>query len=296
MAAKTLAWHKPWTPWLFLLPTLIGLFVFRLMPIVAAFVLSFSDWNLLGDPRFIGLANYAEAFHDADTWLVIANTFRFSLGYVLGGMVFGLLLACLINVRMRGVNFFRAAIYLPVVTSSVAVGIVWKWLLGPTYGLLALILRHLGVLDMPNWLGDRHLVLSTVTFVQVWKMSGYYMILFLAGLQNIPEEVLEAATVDGANPAQRFFRVTLPMLRPTTFFVLTVAIIDSFKNFELILTMTQGGPRNASNTLVYDVYMNAFNYYRIGFAEAIAFILLVIVAAFTVMNFAIKKRWARPWD
>ena len=295
MASKSLAWHKPWTPWLFLLPTLVGLFVFRLYPIVTACALSFTDWDLLGDPHFIGLGNYFEAFHDPDTWLVIGNTFKFSLCYVIGGMLVGLILACLIDVKLKGINFFRAAIYMPVVTSSVAVGIVWLWLLGPNYGLLAIICRHLGIRNMPNWLGDRHIVLYTVAFVQVWKMSGYYMILFLAGLQNISHELLEAATIDGATRPQRFFHVTLPLLAPTTFFVLTVAIIDSFKNFELILAMTKGGPMNASNTLVYDVYLNGFLYYRVGFAEAIAFILLVIVAFFTIANFFIKKRWARPW-
>ena len=185
---------------------------------------------------------------------------------------------------------------MPVITSSVAVGIVWRWLLGPNYGLLSVILKSVGIMTMPNWLGDKKLVLFTVAFVQVWKMSGYYMILFLAGLQNISHEMIEAATIDGASRPQRFFRITLPLLSPTTFFILTIAIIDSFKNFELILAMTRGGPMNASNTLVYDVYLNAFVYYRVGFAESIAFILLIIVAFFTVSNFYIRKRWAQPWD
>ena len=296
MSSKSLVWHKPWTPWIFLLPTVIGLFVFRLMPIVAAFILSFSDWNLLASPRFHGFANYIEALKDPDTWLVIRNTFKFSVFYVIGGMLFGLILACLINVKIKGINFFRAAIYMPVITSSVAVGIVWRWLLGPNYGLLSVILKSVGIMTMPNWLGDKKLVLFTVAFVQVWKMSGYYMILFLAGLQNISHEMMEAATIDGASRPQRFFRITLPLLSPTTFFILTIAIIDSFKNFELILAMTRGGPMNASNTLVYDVYLNAFVYYRVGFAESIAFILLIIVAFFTVSNFYIRKRWAQPWD
>ena len=266
------------------------------MPIVAAFTLSFSDWNLLAAPKFNGFANYIEALKDPDTWLVIRNTFKFSVFYVTGAVLFGLILACLINVKIKGVNFFRAAIYMPVITSSVAVGIVWRWLLGPNYGLLSVILKSIGIMTMPNWLGDKKLVLFTVAFVQVWKMSGYYMILFLAGLQNISHEMMEAATIDGASRVQRFFRITLPLLSPTTVFILTIAIIDSFKNFELILAMTRGGPMNASNTLVYDVYLNAFVYYRVGFAESIAFILLIIVAFFTVLNFYIRKRWAQPWD
>lgn len=296
MASRRLTWHKPWTPWLFLLPTVIGLFVFRLIPIVAAFFLSFTDWNLLGDPRFIALDNYIEAFQESDTWTIILNTLRFSIQYTVGSMVIGLVLACLINTKMKGVNFFRAAIYMPVITGSVAVGIVWRWILGPNFGLLAILFKQIGISSMPNWLNDKTWSLFTVCFVQTWKMSGYYMILFLAGLQNISGEVLEAATVDGANPLQRFFRVTLPMLSPTSFFVLTVAIIDSFKNFELIFSMTRGGPMISSSTLVYAVYQNAFEFYRIGFAEALAYLLLALVAGFTYLNFIIKKKWARPWD
>lgn len=295
MKNKKLLWHGRFTPWLFLLPTLVGLLVFRLIPIVWAFILSFTQWSLLGSPKFVGLINYIEAFK-TDTFIqTISNTIEFSIIYVIGSIIFGLILAVLINIKLKSIAFFRALIYLPVVTSAVAVGIVWNWILGPNLGLLNSILESLN-LPAPYWLGDPKLALTTVASVQVWKMAGYSMILFLAGLQGISEQTLEAAIVDGATKFQRFFKVTLPMLTPTVFFVLTVSIIDSFKNFELIYAMTKGGPQNSTNTLVYDVYLNAFVYYRVGYASSVAFVLLIFVGLLTIFNFYIKKNWAQPLE
>ena len=288
-------WHSWATPWILIFPTLVGLLVFRLIPIVSSLVLSFTKWNLITDPVFIGVKNFRELFADPDFWKIVGNTLKITLGYVAGSMVFGLLLALLVNNKIRGMNFFRAAIYMPVITSSVAVGIVWTRILGPKYGILDFLLKKIGI-TAPYWLQDPKLALWTLTFVQVWKMSGYYMILFLAGLQSISHEVIEASIVDGATPSQRLFRVTIPMLAPTTFFVLTVAIMDAFKNFELIYAMTMGGPQNATNTLVYSVYLNAFSYNRVGYAEAIAWVLMVLVGALTILNFFIKKYWAQPLE
>ena len=288
-------WHSWATPWILIFPTLVGLLVFRLIPIVSSLVLSFTKWNLITDPVFIGIKNFRELFADPDFWKIVGNTLKITLGYVAGSMVFGLLLALLVNKKIRGMNFFRAAIYMPVITSSVAVGIVWTRILGPKYGILDFLLKKIGI-TAPYWLQDPNLALWTLTFVQVWKMSGYYMILFLAGLQSISHEVIEASIVDGATPSQRLFRVTIPMLAPTTFFVLTVAIMDAFKNFELIYAMTMGGPQNATNTLVYSVYLNAFSYNRVGYAEAIAWVLMVLVGALTILNFFIKKYWAQPLE
>ncbi len=288
-------WHNKLTPWLFVFPTVIGLIFFRCIPIGAAFYLSFTDWNLLSKINWIGLENYAELFSDPSFWHIILNTFQFSLVFVCGSMVVGLALAVLINIKCKGISAIRAIIYLPVVTSSVAVGIVWNWMLGPTYGIINNVISALGM-EPPYWLADSHYALTTVSVVQMWKMSGYYMILFLAGLQNIPTEVIESAYCDGATARKTFFAITLPMLKPTVFFVLTVAIIDSFKNFELIYAMTKGGPGISSTTLVYDVYLNAFQYYRVGFASAVSYVLLLFVGLLTVLNFWIRKRYAQPLD
>ncbi len=295
MADITYKWHKSYTPWLFIFPTVLGLTVFRLIPIAWSFYLSFTDWNLLAKPTFIQLGNYKELLASEDFITILLNTLQFSVVYVIGSIVLGLALAVLINTKIKGISAFRAAIYLPVVTSAVAVGIVWNWILGPTYGIVNNLIEAIGITP-PYWLGDPKLVLNTVASVQVWKMSGYYMIIFLAGLQNIPAETLESARVDGANHRQSFFGITLPMLSPTVFFVLTIAIIDSFKNFELIYSMTKGGPGNSSNTLVYDVYLNAFVYYRVGFASAIAYVLLIVVGLLTVANFYIRKHHTQPLD
>lgn len=292
---KSYRWHSWITPWLFIFPTLIGLIIFRLIPIVSSLYLGFTEWNLLRDPVFIGLENFKELFADPDFYLIISNTIKLTIWYVIGSMVVGLLLAILINNKIKGIKFFRAAIYMPVITSSVAVGIVWCWILGPKFGLVDIILSKFGI-QAPYWISDTKYALGTVTFVQVWKMAGYYMILFLAGLQSISNEVIEASIVDGASSSQRLFKITIPMLAPTTFFVLTVAIMDAFKNFELIHAMTHGGPKNATNTLVYDVYLNAFTYYRVGYAEAIAYVLLALVGGLTILNFIIKKKWAQPLE
>jgi multiple sugar transport system permease protein len=221
---------------------------------------------------------------------IVVNTVLFSIIYVIGVMVIGLFLALMVNQKLPGTNFFRAAYYLPVITSAVAIGIIWSWILSPQVGILNILVKSVG-LKPPNWLGDTHWALLTVSVIQVWKMAGYYMVLFLAGLQSIPDSVKEAAVVDGANSLQLFFHVTLPMLSPTTFFVLTVAMIDSFKNFELIYTMTRGGPQSSTTTLVYDVYVYGFVHYRMGYASAVAYVLMVLVGAITIANFYIKKRW-----
>lgn len=289
-------WHSWATPWILILPTLIGLVVFRLVPIISSLILSFTQWNLIKDPVFIGLENYKELLRDEEFLLILGNTLKLTVSYVIGSMVCGLLLALLVNNKLKGMNFFRACIYLPVITSSVAVGVVWLRILGPQYGILEFFLKKLGFTNIPYWLQDSKYALGTLTFVQVWKMAGYYMILFLAGLQSISKDVIEASVVDGASPTQRLFRITIPMLAPTSFFVLTVAIMDAFKNFELIYAMTKGGPQNATNTLVYSVYLNAFSYFRVGYSEAIAWVLMLVVGVLTIMNFYIKKYWAQPLE
>jgi multiple sugar transport system permease protein len=255
--------------------------------------MSFTDWNIMSVPRWVGFSNYAELFSDPAFYEILKNTFEFSLIYVSGVMVFGLLLAVLVNSKVKGVRFFRTSFFTPVVTSAVAVGIVWGWILSPKYGVLNYILENWFHITPPSWLGDAKWALPTVAFVQTWKMMGYYMIIFLAGLQSIPQQLYEAARIDGASRSQAFWRITLPLLSPTTFFAFTIAIIDSFRNFSIIYTMTQGGPQFASTTLVYAIYLNAFVFYRMGYASAMAYVLLLIVALITFVNFLLKKYWVQ---
>jgi multiple sugar transport system permease protein len=275
-------------PYVMLIPTVIGLLIFRLGPLLGSLAISFTDWNMLTPATFVGLANYKEMFQNPSFIQTAQNTFLFSLVYVVGVMVLGLGLALVLNRKAKGIGFFRAAFYSPVVTSAVAVGIVWSWILSPRLGILNQLLSALGLNEV-YWLGDPKLALYVVAIIQVWKMTGYYMILFLAGLKDIPDTIQEAAIVDGANGRQRFFRVTLPLLSPTTFFVLNVAIIDSFKNFEIIYAMTKGGPQNATNTLVYDIYINGFIHFRLGYSSAVSYFLLACVAGIPLINFIVKN-------
>ncbi len=288
-----LKWYRGYHPWLFLIPTLIGLFVFRLWPIFYSFYISFTTWDIMTPPKWIGLENYKELFQDPTFYKILNNTFLFSLIYVVGVMVFGLFLAVLVNSKLRGINFFRTTFFTPVVTSAVAVGLVWSWILAPKYGILNNFLFSVFHINPPIWLEDTKWALFSVAFIRVWKMAGYYMIIYLAGLQDIPRTLYEAASIDGATPWQRFKNITLPLLTPTTFFVFTIAIIDSFRNFAIIYTMTRGGPENATNTIVYSVFLNAFEFYRMGYAGALAYVLLVIVGFITLLNFVLKKYWVK---
>lgn len=289
---KGLKWYRPWHAWIFILPALLGLFVFRLGPIFFSLFMSFTHWDIFSPPEWVGFSNYAEMFSDPTFWTMLKNTFIFSGIYVPSVMVIGLVLAVLVNQKLHGVNTFRAIFFSPVVTSAVAIGLVWGWLLSPKYGLLNNLLQLLGVTG-PSWLGDPKWALTSIAFVMTWKMAGYYMILFLAGLQDIPTVLYEASKIDGATPKQIFWHITLPLLSPTTFFVLIIAIIDSFRNFQIIYTMTRGGPGVSSTTLVYSIYQNAFVFYRMGYASAIAYVLLVIVGGITFVNFYLKKRWVK---
>ncbi len=292
MRRKTL-WYKSYHPWLFLVPTLIGLFVFRLWPIAYSFYISFTSWDIMTPPKWIGLSNYKELFSDSTFYKILNNTLLFSVIYVVGVMVLGLFLAVLVNSKLKGVNFFRTTFFTPVVTSAVAVGLVWSWILAPKFGILNNFLAGFFHINPPIWLEDTKWALLSVAFIRVWKMTGYYMIIYLAGLQDIPRTLYEAAQIDGATPWQRFKNITLPLLTPTTFFVFTIAIIDSFRNFAIIYTMTRGGPENATNTIVYSVFLNAFQFYRMGYAGALSYVLLAIVGIITLVNFILKKYWVQ---
>lgn len=272
-------------------PTVVGLVVFRLGPILSAIGLSFTEWNVISPPRWIGLANYVELLNSDAFWAVGRNTVLFSVTYVLGVTSVGLALALLVNKKLRGISFFRTTFYLPVITSTVAVGVIWSWILSPRFGLVSQFLTRIGLGTGPGFLTDERLVLFTVALVYVWKMSGYQMTLFLGGLQSISPEYYEAARIDGATGGQMFRHVTLPLLSPTTFFVVVVSLIQSLQTFDVTYSLTGGGPNGASSTLVYEIYTNAFIHFRMGLACAMAFVLLLVVGAITYLNFKFRDRW-----
>lgn len=271
---------------------LLGLILFRFGPIIASFLISFTEWRGTIPPEFIGLGNYIELAESSAFWEVLRNTIVFALLYVPGVMALGFGLALLVNQKLKGIAFFRGLYFLPAITSMVAVGLVWNWIFSTRYGLLNHVLRaYLGVSSPPAWLADSDTTLLVLVIVSIWKSAGFPMMIFLAGLKGIPQYLYEAARIDGANAWQRVRFVTVPMLTPVTFFVLIISIFDAFQTFEVTLTMTEGGPINASTTLSFYIYKNAFQFFRYGFSSALAYVLLVIVVVITIINFRIRRRW-----
>jgi len=286
--------HSKITPYLFVAPTVLGLLLFRLGPTLAAFFISFTDWNIRTAPRFIGLGNYQELLNSASFWLVLRNTLVFALVYVPGVMVIALALSLLVNQKLRGISFFRGLYFLPYVTSMVAVAMVWNWIFSTRFGILNSMLRSVfGVTNPPAWLADSQTALMVLIIVTIWKTCGFQMMIFLAGLQNIPKHLYEAARIDGANNWTILWRITLPLLTPVIFFVLITSLLEAFATFEVTYAMTGGGPLFASTTLPFFVYINAFEFNRMGFASAAGYILLLVVGAITAFNFAVRRRWVR---
>ena len=284
--------HSKVTPYLFILPMLVGLFVFRLLPIGASFGISFTSWNVFSPPRWIGLENYRTLLSSPIFWEVARNTVVFALVFVPLVMGLGLSLALLVNQKLRGSTFFRGVFFMPYITSIVAVALAWKWILSTRFGLLNnALIDWFGVRSPPSWLGDPGLALFAVAFVLAWQSAGFQMLLFLAGLQNIDGSLTEAATIDGATKLQVFRHITLPLLSPITFFVLVISLIASSQTFEVTYALTGGGPQRASTTLAFYIYQNAFVHFQMGFASALAYMLLLFVGTLTLVNFFARRRW-----
>lgn len=283
--------HGKLTPYLFVAPMMLGLFIFRLGPVLVAVAASFTRWNVQTPPRFLGLGNYAELIGSDIFWLVFRNTLVFTLIFVPGVMVVALLMAVMVNQKLRGIAFFRGLYFMPYITAMVAVAMVWNWIFATRFGVLNWALINLfGISNPPAWLADRTWALPALAIVSIWKQVGFQMLIFLAGLQSIPQSLYEAAAIDGAGRRDQFVRITLPLLSPITFFVFVITLIDAFKTFEVTFAMTGGGPNNASTTLAYYIYQNAFIYNRMGFASALAMFLLIFVGLTTILSFRLRGR------
>ena len=277
--------------WSFILPNFLGFAIFTLLPMLFSFGLAFMEWDAFNPPVFIGLDNFRRMIGDDNVRIAITNTIYYTLGNVPLTLVASLGLALLLNRKMKGVNFFRAAFFFPFISSLVAVAVVWNMLLHPTMGPVNNILRGIGITDPPRWTASTDWAMPAVILASVWRWMGYYMILYLAGLQAIPRTLYEAAQVDGATKWKQFIHVTLPMLRPTTFFVTIMLTISSFRVFDLIQVMTGGGPGRATNVLVFQIYTEAFMRFNFGYASAIALVLFVLVMIITVAQFSIEKKY-----
>ena len=284
--------RAPITPYLFLAPMVVGLLVFRVIPIGVSFFASFTHWNVIAPPQWAGLANYREMLGSADFWRVLGNTSLFAAMYVPGVMIIGLALAVLVNRRLRGITFFRGLFFMPYITSLVAVALAWRWVFSTRFGLLNnALIEVFGITNPPAWLSDPIWALPSVAIVYIWQSAGFVMLLFLAGLQSIDRTLHDAARLDGATAWQSFRYVTLPLLSPVVFFVMIISLITSSQTFEVTYALTRGGPNGASTTLAYSVFQNAFVFYRMGYASALAYTLFALVGTLTLLNFTLRRRW-----
>lgn len=271
--------------WIFVFPALLGMLIFIIIPIFFSFGLSFAKWDLLNPIQFVGLDNYKEIFTEPLFGKILLNTVVFALATSVFGVIIPLILAAIMNCKIRGADFFKTAYFLPFITPMIVIGIVWEWIFDPNIGLLNKVLQvHI------NWLYDPHWAMPALIIVSVWKLIGYNMIIFLSGFSGISNSMFEAAKIDGANPVETFFYVTIPLLSPTIFFVVIITAVSSFQVFDLIYLMTQGGPLDSTNVLVYAIYKNAFEYFNAGKASAIAYVLFVIILVLTLLQWNMRKK------
>jgi len=276
--------------WSFILPNFLGFALLTLVPIIVLFYMSFTNWNVFGKADWVGLANFQRLIGDGSFRISLLNTLYYSVMHIPLTIVVSLGLALLLNNKLRGVAFFRTAAFFPYITSIVAIAVVWNLLFSPDYGPINEFLRFLGIQNPPGWLTSPQWAMPAVVIVSTWRDMGYYMILFLAGLQTVPRELHEAARMDGANVWQRFLNVTLPCLRPTMFFVTVILTINSFKIFDLILVMTNGGPGQATSVLSQFIYRKGFVESQFGYASAAAVALFFLCLIVTIVQFLWNKR------
>lgn len=291
---SALRFQKNFWGWLFTLPQLIGILVFSLIPIGAAFYLSFTKYSALDDPVFVGLSNYVSIFQDEAMYKALFNTIYYTVLTVPVGIILSLLLAIALN-NIRAKLVYRTIFFMPYVTSSVSIALIWMWIFNGDFGILNQALAWFGI-NGPNWLTNKHTVMPAIALMSIWWGMGYNMILFLAGLQGIPSVYYEAAEIDGADGFKKFWHITIPLLSPTTFFITIMAIIKSFQVFDQTYIMTEGGPAKASLSLVLYIYQNAFEYFKMGTATTIAMILLVLVIIITAIQFWGSKHWVHYLD
>ena len=273
------------TALIFILPAVLGTLIFIVIPVFFSFSLSFVDWDLLSPMKFVGLSNFKDVLTDSMFVQVLINTFVFAIASSVFAVIIPLVLACILNTKIRGSNFYKTAYFLPFITPMIVIAIVWQWVFDPNIGLLNQILHtHI------KWLYDVRFAMPALITVSVWKLIGYNMIIFLSGLSTINQEVLEAAKIDGANSWQVFKNVTVPLLSPTIFFVIVITSISSFQVFDLIYVMTQGGPDNSTMVLGYSIYKYAFEYFDVGKASAIAYILFAIIFVLVLCQWKLRKK------
>ncbi|MDQ6794322.1 MAG: sugar ABC transporter permease [Chloroflexota bacterium] len=275
---------------LFLAPTIIGLAVLSAGPILATLAISLTKWDLLRAPQFVGLDNFVALVSDDRFLKALRNTAFYTVASVPLGMLISLFLALALNQAVRGIAWIRTAYFLPVVTSTIAIALVWQWIYSPDAGLLNQAIGLFGIAPQ-NWLANPTLAMPSIVAMSVWQGLGTNIIIFLAGLQGIPSELLDAASVDGAGRWARFRNVVLPLLTPSIFFTGVLSLIGSFQIFDQVFVLERPRPTDATITVVYFIYENGFKFFKMGYATAASWILFLIVAVFTAIYFRSQNRW-----
>lgn len=288
-------YKKMMTLSIFLFPSLLGMVVFVVVPILSSLGLSFCSWDLIGDIEWVGADNYVKALGNDTIREALWHTIQFILGYLPSVMIISLGLSMVLNQKLKGVVIFRALYFIPVVTSWVAVSMIWRWILNPEFGIVNHLLSLVGIAG-PGWLLDPNWAMAGVILTSVWKDIGFITVIYLAGLQEIPDYLYEAAVIDGVSSWQKFRYITWPMLSSTTFFVVTISLINSFQVFDQVWIMTEGGPAGATSVMVEQIYKNAFRYYKMGYASAISWILFIIIFTFTILQNWAQKKWGYSHD
>ncbi len=269
---------------IFVLPALVGTFIFIIIPIFCSFALSFTEWDLLNEIKFAGLANYKAVLGEKEFVEILVNTFVYAISTTFFAVIIPLLIASVLNSKIRGAEIYKTIYFLPFITPAVVIAIVWSWIFDPNIGLVNQLFR-----TNLNWLFDTHLAMPVLIFVSVWKLIGYNVVLFLTGFSTIDSGIYEAARIDGAGSKDIFLKITLPLLKPTIYFVILVTAISSFQVFDLIYVMTSGGPDNSTNVIVYSIYKYAFEYFDIGKSCALAYILFAVILILALLQRRLAK-------
>ncbi len=275
--------------YLFILPNFAGFALFTIVPVVIAFVLSLSNYDIISQFDFVGLRNYAKLFTDNRFLQAMKNTVYYCVLTVPTGIVLSFLVAVLLNRQIRGIRIVRTFVFIPVITSMVAIALVWSMLYEEQSGLLNIILEAVG-LNKVGWLTDPDMAMISIAIMSVWKSLGYNMTIYLAGLQGVPADLYEAATIDGANSFQKMIRITIPMLQPTTYFITLTSLIGAFQVFDQVSVMTQGGPINSTTTIAMYLYNYGFKFFEMGYACSAAYILFVLVFGISMIQNYISKK------
>lgn len=275
-------------PYLFVLPNLLIFFIFIVIPAFVGLYYSFTDYDGLSEMNFVGIENYKEVFHSSEYWKIFRNTFLYALAVVPLIFICSLLIASLLIKEIKAKGFFRAIFYWPTMISAIIVGVTWKWIFGDSFGVLNYILESIG-LEPVKWLSDPVFAKISVVVGTIWARIGFFMVIFMAGLQSIPTSYYEAAQMDGASKFRVFWNITLPLLKPTSLLVLILLLIESFKQYPLVLAMTGGGPGKETTFLVQYIYEYGFKKGELGYASAMSVVLFAVIAIFTIIQFKWSK-------